>query len=142
MPNYKDPLPREYLVKWTARGFRHVSYQAFPLYWLTLQKVTWVPHAWLVARAHQKLRNFLDKGPTLDLLTDATLAAKGDDVAEPTIAKVMADDDTIHGQKGRSHHPTSGSQWIGHGPAPDTNAEASIPIEWSVSKKPCRSQLI
>ena len=25
IPNYKDPLPREYLVKWVNRGFRHVS---------------------------------------------------------------------------------------------------------------------
>jgi len=23
-PNYKDQLAREYLVKWTGRGFRHV----------------------------------------------------------------------------------------------------------------------
>ena len=25
VPAWKDPLPREYLVKWKTRGFRHVS---------------------------------------------------------------------------------------------------------------------
>jgi hypothetical protein len=25
VPHWKDALPREYLVKWTLRGFRHVS---------------------------------------------------------------------------------------------------------------------
>lgn len=25
IPSHKDPLPREYLVKWVDRGFQHVS---------------------------------------------------------------------------------------------------------------------
>jgi hypothetical protein len=94
-------------------------------------KVTWVPHAWLLACAQQRLRNFLEKGPMLDLITDGTLAARGDDIAEPTIARVLEEDDKIHGMEGKTHH--AHGQWEGHGPAPDVNAEASIPSEWSVS---------
>ena len=90
-----------------------------------------MPHVWLLATSAAKLRNFLDKGPALNFVTDETLAAKGDEMDRPTIANVMEEDDRIHGEKGRSHHPTAG-EWEGHGPAPDANATANITIAWSV----------
>ncbi len=97
-----------------------------------LLQVAWVPHAWLIPMVHQKLKNFLEKGPSLDLVTDETLAAKGDDMVEPNIARVMEEDDRVHGQKTSTHHATAG-EWEGHGPAPDVNAESSIPMAWRVS---------
>lgn len=95
----------------------------------------WVPHAWLLAvlsAGASKLKYFLEAGPVLDLITDETLAAKGDDIAEPTIARVMEDDDRVHGQKSSTHHHSTAGEWAGHGPAPDVNAEASIPDAWRV----------
>ncbi|EIW67468.1 hypothetical protein TREMEDRAFT_40234, partial [Tremella mesenterica DSM 1558] len=114
LPRYKDLLPREYLVKWTGRGFRHA---------------TWVPHTWLLTAAPQKLRHFLEKGPSLDLITDETLAAKGDEMEQPTIARVLDEDDKVHGSQVHSHHQP-GNEWVGHGPPPDVNGFESIPNEW------------
>ncbi|ORY25961.1 SNF2 family N-terminal domain-domain-containing protein [Naematelia encephala] len=103
-PFYKDALPREYLVKWTARGFRHV---------------TWVPHSWLQILSPTRLRHFSKR----------TLAARGDDMIQPTIARITEEDDLVKGRKGRGHH-TIKDEWEGHGPPPDVNAESSIPVEW------------
>ncbi|OCF72795.1 hypothetical protein I204_06024 [Kwoniella mangroviensis CBS 8886] len=120
--NWKDPLPREYLVKWTGRGFRHV---------------TWVPHPWLQVLSSWRLRHFLEKGPNLDLITDETLAAKGDEMVQPTISKLTAEDDQVSGRKsGHSLEHVSASQegkkeWKGIGPGPEKDAESSLPIEWS-----------
>lgn len=92
--------------------------------------------------APQKLRHFLDKGPVLDLITDSTLAAKGDEMTSPTIAKVMssqqdAEEATVEGQS-RSHHHSHAAEggdevWPGSGPAPDRDAKTGLPIAWSVS---------
>jgi hypothetical protein len=113
LPRWRDRLPREYLVKFRDQSFRHV---------------TWVPHAWMQTVAHQKLRNFLEKGPQLDLVTDATLAAGGDKMIAPTIMDVIDDDD-----RGRHFGQVAelDALWEGHGPPPDDTAEESIPIEWS-----------
>ncbi|CAK9780669.1 hypothetical protein CC85DRAFT_293493 [Cutaneotrichosporon oleaginosum] len=113
LPNYRDRLPREYLVKWTARGFRHS---------------TWVPHGWLVAVAPQKLRNFIEKGPQLDLVTDDTLAAKGDETIAPTITAVMEELNAT-----ARHHREKDvleAKWEGHGPPPDPDAQANLPLPW------------
>ena len=53
-PNYKDPLPREYLIKWKDRSYR---------------RLTWVPHLWILATHGQMLRNFtLGTGPKVTLM--------------------------------------------------------------------------
>ncbi|WVR06458.1 hypothetical protein IAU60_003489 [Kwoniella sp. DSM 27419] len=116
--NWKDPLPREYLVKWTSRGFRHV---------------TWVPHAWLQVTTAGKLRHFLEHGPALDLVTDETLAARGDEMAQPTIAALTAEEDKSASTKRHTHGPTEDikKEWKGIGPGPEAEAEASLPVEWS-----------
>ncbi|WWC62726.1 uncharacterized protein I303_105323 [Kwoniella dejecticola CBS 10117] len=115
--HWKDPLAREYLVKWTGRGFRHA---------------TWVPHPWIQMLSPQKLRNFLEKGPNLDLITDETLAAKGDEMAQPTIANLTAADNQASGRKGHgAEHGTDKKEWNWLGPGPDVDAEKSLPIEWS-----------
>lgn len=112
LPNYKDRLPREYLVKWKDRGFRHLS---------------WVPHAWLLAINGHKLRHFIQKGPQLDLVTNETLAAKGDEMSAPTIRDVM---DAEPKERHRELDDLE-KKWEGHGPPPDVDAESSIPVDWS-----------
>ena len=114
-PDPKADLPREYLVKWKDRGFRHA---------------TWVPHNWLKVTAMMKLRNFLEKGPQLALITDETLAARGDDMAHPTIANIH-EAETSKAGCNREEAKTGG-------PPPDVNAEASIPEEWRVSSRSYR----
>jgi chromodomain-helicase-DNA-binding protein 4 len=54
-PNYKTPLPREYLVKWVDRSYRRTQ---------------WVPHMWLVSTNYAKLKNFLVDGPKVELLEE------------------------------------------------------------------------
>ena len=51
-PNYKDPLPREYLVKWVGRSYRRVQ---------------WVPHMWLLSTNPGKLKNFITSGARVEL---------------------------------------------------------------------------
>ncbi|KAG8679127.1 hypothetical protein FRC09_019231, partial [Ceratobasidium sp. 395] len=55
IPTPKDPLRREYLVKFKERGFKRVE---------------WVPHMWLVSMQQGLLRHFLKFGPRLALLED------------------------------------------------------------------------
>jgi len=53
VPNYKEHLPREYLVKWQDRSYRRLN---------------WVPHMWIVSTNLSKLKNFLSDGTKIDLL--------------------------------------------------------------------------
>lgn len=96
-----------------------------------------MPHAWLLSQAAQKLRNFLEKGPSLDLVTDETLAARGDDITQPTIARVLEEDDKVRaGAKvhGHGHAHKEEDEWKGGGPPPDANAESGLDVAWSVSR--------
>ncbi|WVQ83032.1 hypothetical protein IAT38_005170 [Cryptococcus sp. DSM 104549] len=125
---HTDNLPREYLVKWVDRGFRHV---------------TWVPHAWLATTTSQKLARFLLKGALLDLVTNDTLAARGDDMEKPTIASVLGEDadegdDWYRGQTGPGAGkgaPGEETGWVGGGPPPDPEAEAGLPTAWSTADR-------
>lgn len=110
LPDYKLPLPREYLVKFTGQGFRHV---------------TWVPHQWLAGSGPRKLRNFIAKGPHLDLVTDQTLAMADESHIAPTIQDVI----TASGNQTRKSEVEN--KWDGHGPPPDPNAAESLPKAWN-----------
>ena len=67
-PNYRDALPREYLIKWKDRSYR---------------RVTWVPHMWILATHGQMLRNFtLGTGPKVTLMERPVLEEVQD--PEPT----------------------------------------------------------
>ena len=81
------------------------------------------------------MRNFLDKGPLLDLITDETLAAKGDEMDVPTIAAVMEDAESkaAANRKGGPGVEVDDDGWKGFGPPPDADAKAGLPIAWSVS---------
>jgi hypothetical protein len=79
----------------------------------------------------QKLRNFLEKGPSLDLITDETLAAKGDEMEAPTIANVLDEAD-----RANAYHHTGDKakdDWVAGGPPPDVDGAGSLPPAWSVS---------
>ena len=68
-PNYRDPLPREYLIKWKDRSYRRVS---------------WVPHMWILATHGQMLRHFtLGTGPKVTLMERPVLKEVQD--PEPTM---------------------------------------------------------
>lgn len=69
--------------------------------------------------APQKLRNFVEKGPALNLITDETLASFGDTMEAPTIANVLE-----ASERSKEHHG---------GVPPDPEAAESLPIAWSVS---------
>ena len=57
--NYRDALPREYLIKWKDRSYR---------------RVTWVPHMWILATHGQMLRHFiLGTGPKVTLMDHPVL---------------------------------------------------------------------
>jgi hypothetical protein len=96
-----------------------------------------VPHAWLLSQSAQKLRNFLEKGPSLDLVTDETLPARGDDIAQPTIARVLEEDDKVRARAkvhGHGHAHKEEDEWKGGGPPPDAKAESGLDVAWSVSR--------
>lgn len=57
----------EYLVKFKETSFR---------------QATWVPHSWLFSAYRQRLRNFLDKGPLIDITPDNATRDGEDDVLD------------------------------------------------------------
>ncbi|WVQ73256.1 hypothetical protein IAR50_002824 [Cryptococcus sp. DSM 104548] len=103
-PPFKANLARDYLIKFRARPFRHL---------------TWVPHTWLSSIAPQKLRRFLEQGPLLDIVTNASMAAKGDEVGVgrggASIAKVLE-------LEGKNAQGIVG---------PEEDAKSNIPVAWS-----------
>lgn len=66
IPNYKESLPREYLIKWADRSY------------LRLQ---WVPHMWLLATNPSKLSNFLKSGSQVRLLPEPVPESAAADTA-------------------------------------------------------------
>jgi chromodomain-helicase-DNA-binding protein 4 len=72
-PNYKDPLPREYLIKWKDRSYR---------------RLTWVPHMWILATHGLMLRNFtVGTGPKVTLMDRPVL----EEVQDPEPAASIGD---------------------------------------------------
>jgi hypothetical protein len=85
------------------------------------------------------IRKFLLEGPKLDLVTDETLAAKGDSMAAPTISNVLEEADAAAAARQSRHAPPVEGQkgkkaWLGAGPGPEVDAESGLPVEWSVSR--------
>lgn len=105
IPNYKSPLPREYLVKWLDRSFRRVQ---------------WVPHMWLVSTHQAKLKNFLTGGSKVELLKVAE--QERDETAPDPIFEI--DDDS----RASSIKPGIVSSFSPLEAAPD--AEKRIPSAW------------
>lgn len=114
MPNYRDALPREYLVKWKDRSYR---------------RITWVPHMWILATHGQMLRHFiLGTGPKLTLMD---LPAPGEDQDSGPTAPV--------GDTRDSAPPVTFGDVIEDAPLPSTNdgpaeampdAHLRIPPAW------------
>jgi chromodomain-helicase-DNA-binding protein 4 len=112
VPNVKNLLPREYLVKWTARSYRRTQ---------------WVPHLWLASTHPGALKHFLVAGPKVELLLeplpmDGEMEADGKGIsAEPTF-EIGAGDSRDSSEPDQTL-PTQPS-----GSSPD--AERKIPPAW------------
>lgn len=106
--NYKNSLPREYLVKWLDRSYRRVQ---------------WVPHMWLVSTHYGRLRNFLSGGSKVELLKIVEEDEKMlvDEQHPPTF-------DIGNQSRASSTKPGSSSTSIVQEAVPD--AERRIPPAW------------
>lgn len=114
IPNFKDALPREYLVKWAGRSYRRVQ---------------WVPHGWLVAESAAKLKNFLTNGPHVQLLPNAVAEDNAESmlVDEPAPAFGEEPDDMSEGNEHREQDaPAEGS------PSALPDAERRIQPAWKL----------
>ncbi|KAF8078789.1 SNF2 family DNA-dependent ATPase [Lyophyllum atratum] len=106
VPNYKDSLPREYLVKWLDRSYRRVQ---------------WVPHMWLLSTHHAKLKNFLAGGSKVELLNIADDKLVGDDELTPSF-------DIGDESRASSTKPGGNTPALPQDAIPD--AERRIPPAW------------
>lgn len=100
--NIKEPLPREYLVKWQERGYRRTE---------------WVPHMWLVSTSFSKLKNFIMNGTKVELLGEAP-----DDKPSREEPSSIFDVPEDSPKPSRSDAPALLSALV--------DAEDRIPIEW------------
>ncbi|KDQ63375.1 hypothetical protein JAAARDRAFT_169132 [Jaapia argillacea MUCL 33604] len=119
IPNYRSPLPREYLVKWVDRSYRRTQ---------------WVPHMWLLSAYSSRLRNFLSVGSKIALLeepvteepdADVEMTEKGD--AEKEIGERIpftgGDDSSKDDLARETPEPSLPTTAI-------SDAERRIPLQW------------
>jgi chromodomain-helicase-DNA-binding protein 4 len=112
--NIRRPLPREYLVKWVDRSFRRTQ---------------WVPHMWLVARHFSLLKNFLTKGPKVEMLVEPLPIARAEhdtnalEIPTPPIFEIGAEDSRETSAKPEAKFPSLGLE-----PSPD--AERRVMPAW------------
>ncbi|KAK0464991.1 SNF2 family DNA-dependent ATPase [Desarmillaria tabescens] len=104
-PNYKSPLPREYLVKWEERSYRRLN---------------WVPHMWLLSTHPSKLRNFLTGGAKVELLA---ASKKQIEIEEPAFIFEDADQSRASSVKPGTNTPQLPQDAM-------LDAESRIPPEW------------
>ncbi|KAK0208177.1 SNF2 family DNA-dependent ATPase [Desarmillaria ectypa] len=104
-PNYKSPLPREYLVKWEERSYRRLN---------------WVPHMWLLSTHPFKLRNFLTGGAKVELLATSK---KQIEAEEPASIFEEADQSRASSVKPGTNTPQLPQDAM-------LDAESRIPPEW------------
>ncbi|KAL5533979.1 hypothetical protein ACEPAG_439 [Sanghuangporus baumii] len=114
--NYKENLPREYLVKWVDRSYRRVE---------------WVPHMWLVATHYAKLKNFYSSGPRLPLLNGAEVATSVPVVKENTndLALANTEDEKSRATSADIEHTLAETDVP---PPPMLDAESRIPPRWKI----------
>lgn len=106
VPNYRSPLPREYLVKWLDRSFRRVQ---------------WVPHMWLVSTHQAKLKNFLTGGSKVELLK--AIEEDGDEDAAAVPVFEIGNDSRASSAKPGTATPFSRLE-------ANPDAERRIPLAW------------
>ncbi|GBE77743.1 hypothetical protein SCP_0106250 [Sparassis crispa] len=105
--NYKASLPREYLVKWTDRGYKRTQ---------------WVPHMWLLAMQPARLKNFLHGGSNVQLLPEVVNEVEASKDEEPSAFE-------IGGEASRdvSVHP---EPRVMSALDPDPDAQRKVPPAW------------
>ncbi|KAF7310762.1 SNF2 family DNA-dependent ATPase [Mycena chlorophos] len=107
LPDIKQPLPREYLVKWMNKSYGRAQ---------------WVPHMWLFSKHQSKLKNFVATGPKVELL-EQPIGEEEHQGAETTQFQVV-----VESSRQSSTKPGSSEQERPQGPLPD--AEKRIPLAW------------
>lgn len=116
-PNYKDQLPREYLVKWQGRSYRRTQ---------------WVPHMWLLSTHMGKLSNFVQgKGPKIDLLKEPV--KDGEDVRMETAPTGGAEGDAPPIAFGDIEEPSTSMTPPADSESPsgaNPDADRKIPPAW------------
>ena len=105
LPNYKSPLPREYLVKWLDRSYRRLQ---------------WVPHMWLLSTHQAKLKNFLTGGSKVELLQ--AIEDRDDDAVSAPVFEI-GDDSRASSAKPGTSTPFSPLE-------ANPDAERRIPAAW------------
>ncbi len=127
---WKSPLPREYLVKWQRKSYRHLE---------------WVPHQYLLSTNNAKLRNFLINGKEGGLLTldhrdviksmagEATsskpASAPGSSTPPPPIrpsGPTKISDETTETERGKGIQESENLE-----PPANPSAELCIPRPWT-----------
>ncbi len=130
-PGWKGWLPREYLVKWKDRGFRHVSvdrsgrFEAASLFPKVFTQLDWVPHDWLFSLALNNLARFLKNGASLELETETTMAMRKDDEMENAANQAFS----VPGEELAGLDKI----WVADHLRPDPEAQSHIPTSWIVS---------
>lgn len=111
VPNIKEHLPREYLVKWIGRSYRRTE---------------WVPHMWLTTTHASRLKNFYTSGPKIELLSIPS--DEGQDVRDMTEKMVDVPLLSAEGSRASSIFVETKSH---NGPPKATpDAESRIPPLW------------
>lgn len=110
LPPFKNPLPREYLVKWSGRSWR---------------RLTWVPHMWLLSTNPSKLKNFIASGTKVDLLDEPV---KDDqDAMDVDSTSALPTFEKAAESRASSSKPETNARTPSE-PMPD--AERRIPLPW------------
>lgn len=106
VPNHKNMLPREYLVKWEGRSYKRAQ---------------WVPHMWLLATVPAKLKNFVARGTLVKLLapTASAVPSKG---STPFL-------EDVSGRPSPAPSDDVGEREFGP-PAASSDATDRIPPQW------------
>lgn len=117
-PNYKENLPREYLIKWERRSYRRVQ---------------WVPHMWLSSTAPFMLRHFLHNGSRVELLAEPVKEKTGgeqqDKPAETSDLPVfVSTEDSREASAGKDDDDSTQ-------PLPLVDAEDRIPPQWKTIER-------
>lgn len=113
-PNYKDNLPREYLVKWDGRSYRRAQ---------------WVPHMWLSSTAPAMLKNFLATGTKAELLPEPYKdEILSDEKEQPTDEAELPAFATKEDSRENSSAPAA--KEVSRQPPALVDAEDHIPPRW------------
>lgn len=113
--HYKQPLPREYLVKWAGRSYRRTQ---------------WVPHMWLLSTNPSRLKYFIEGGAKVELLKEPIDTTQGADRNAMDVDTLPTTTQSLLEGKAQKPMPKPEEVTIDTALAPLTDAEKRIPLAW------------